>query len=226
MTTPPLPASPCLRVRLDYTTDDLYKLGSRFFLSYTGSAPSAANCNTLASDVAAAWLAHLSEDCASNTALTEVDVLDIATDSGASGNWTGDSFGTASGATVPQNVAVNVEFDIARRYRGGKPRMFLPPATVAQLLDVSHWTSSFITQVNTDMAAFFTAIAALDIGSLGALAHVNLSYYKGFTNIANSSGRERAVPTYRNSALLDSVEGYACKAEVGSQKRRRLATTS
>jgi hypothetical protein len=60
---------------------------------------------------------------------------------------------------------------------------------------------------------------------MGVLAHVNLSYYKGFVNVENSSGRERAAPTYRDSALLDPVTGYVVKQVVGSQRRRRTATT-
>ena len=59
MTTPPLPASPCLKVNLDYTQSDGYEGGSRFYLGYSGSAPTGANCITLAGDIEAAWLAHL-----------------------------------------------------------------------------------------------------------------------------------------------------------------------
>lgn len=103
--------------------------------------------------------------------------------------------------------------------------MFLPPSNTGNQADASHWQAGWLTDVNGYMAAFFSEIEALDIGSMGTLAHVNLSYYKGFTNITNSSGRERAVPTYRSSALLDTVTGYAAKGVIGSQKRRRTATT-
>lgn len=104
--------------------------------------------------------------------------------------------------------------------------MFWPPGVVGNQLDAGHWNSTFITAVNTGTAAFFSAIEALTVGSMGTLAHVNLSYYKGFTNITNSSGRERAVPTYRDTALLDTVTGYSCKGLIGSQRRRRAATTA
>lgn len=225
MTAPPLPASPCLRCRLDYTQDDAVLGGSRFYLSYTGSAPTAGNCATIATDIQTAWGANLAELVGSDWIMTEVDVLDIASDAGASGNWTGETPGTLSGTAVAAQVSMNVEFDIARRYRGGKPRMFLPPADDTKVLNPSHWDGDFVTLVNTQMTSFFAAIAALDVGSVGTLAHVNLSYYKGFTNITNSSGRERAVPTYRDTALLDTVTGYSAKGVMGSQKRRRIATT-
>lgn len=225
MTTPPLPASPCVRVRLDYGGTGAQELGSRFFLSYSGSAPTGANCITLATDVSAAWGSHLAATVADFYGLVEVDVLDIATDTGLSGNWTGSVDGTHGSGLIPTNCAVNVEFGIARRYRGGKPRMFLPPGSSGGLGDDTHWTSGFAAAVQAGMAAFMAEIEALSIGAMGTLNHVNLSYYKGFTNHANTSGRERAVPTYRDSALVDNVTGYFAKQLVGSQRRRRTSTT-
>lgn len=224
MTTPPLPASPCVRCRLDYTQGDGLKGGSRFYLSYSGSAPTSGNCATLASDIATAWGSDLASLVNEAWALTEVDVLDIATDDGASGLWTGSTSGSRSGSGFAAAVATNIEFEIARRYRGGKPRMFLPPGVVTDELDSSHFNTAYVTAANTGIAAFFTAIQALSIGAIGTLTHVNLSYYKGFTNIPTSSGRERAVPTYRSTALVDTVTGYSVKALMGSQRRRRTAT--
>ena len=199
--------------------------GIRFYLSYSGSAPTGANCSTLASDIASQWLTDISPLHSSAFVLNEVDVLDIATDSGLSGNWTGSHAGTRSGSTPPFQVATNVEFGIARRYRGGKPRMFLPPGVTGDYANSATWQSGFINTVNTNVQGFFTALEALSIGAMGTFQHVNLSYYKGFTNITNSSGRERAVPTYRATALHDNVTGYFGKIVMGSQKRRRTSTT-
>jgi hypothetical protein len=225
MTVPPLADVPCVRINLDYTDTDGLKGGSRFFLSYSGSAPSGANCATLATDVHDAWLAHVAGAISLQWHLTEVDVLDIATRSGLSGQWVGDEAALRSGTALPMNCATNVEFGIARRYRGGKPRMFWPPPVTSDQADGATYNGSFITTMNSAMTAFFGALEALSVGSMGTLTHVNLSYYEGFTNITNSSGRERAVPTYRATALHDNVTGYSTKARIGSQKRRRSATT-
>jgi hypothetical protein len=225
VTAVPLPASPCLRVRLDYNLGGVAEGGNRFYLSYSGSAPTGANCTTLASDIAAAWASNIAAVVDNQWALEEVDVLDIATDSGLSGQWTGSNAGSLSGASCQGSVATNIEFGIARRYRGGKPRMFLPPPTAAELESLVTWSPAFIGDANTAAEGFFAAIAALDVGAVGTLAHVNLSYYQGFTNITNSSGRERAVPTYRSAAKLDPITGYSTKAVIGSQKRRRTSTT-
>lgn len=225
VTAPPLPASPCVRCRLVYETPSAGEGGSRFYLSYSGSAPSGANCSALAGDIESAWASHMAPVTAALWSLNEVDVLDIATDSGLSGQWTGNTAGTRTGPSPPEQVAANIEFGISRRYRGGKPRMFLPPGTSADINNENMWSGSFLTAVNSAFGAFISQIEGLSIGSMGTLQHVNLSYYKGFTNITNSSGRTRAVPTYRSSALLDTITGYSAKAVLGSQRRRRTSTT-
>lgn len=225
MTAPPLPDVPCVRVHLDYTSGIPTELGNRIYLSYGGSAPTGANCITLATDIAAAWASHIAAVVDGAYALTEVDVIDIATDSGLSGQWTGSNAGSLSGVSLPAQTATNVEFGIARRYRGGKPRMYLPPGVDASLDGVVDWSSAFVGDVNTAVEAFFAEIEALSIGAMGTLTHVNLTYYKGFHNIVNSSGRERAVPTYRATALHDDITGYFCKPKISSQRKRRTSTT-
>lgn len=214
-----------MRVRLNYTGSGVEEFGSRFYLSYSGAAPTASNCATIASDISGAWGTHIASLVATYYGLAEVDVLDIATVTGASGQYSTVVDGSRGTGLIPLSVAMNTEFTISRRYRGGKPRMFWPPGIESDLSDNAHWAGSFVTAVTTGVEAFFNEIEALSVGSVGTLAHVNLSYYKGFTNITNSSGRERAVPTYRDSALLDTITGYNAKALVGSQRRRRTSTT-
>lgn len=225
VTVVPLPDTPCVRVRLGYSYESISLAGSRFYLAYSGSAPTAANCVTLADDVGSAWNTHFSSLVYEPIAMDEVDVLDIATDSGASGTVTLGYTGSMGGSSLTGNVATNIEYSIARRYRGGKPRMYLPPPDESALDDLDKFSTTHIANTNTAAAAFFAEITALSIGSIGTLTHVNLSYYQGFVNVTNSSGRERAAPKYRATAKSDPVTGYSCKAVVGSQRRRRTSTT-
>lgn len=227
MPTPPLPDVPCVRFRLIYNVGGPAEAGSRAYLSYSGSAPSPANCVTLATDIASAWNTSIAPLVNSEQYLQEVDVIDIASISGASGQWTGSYEGTNAGTALPENCAVNVEFNIARRYRGGKPRMFFPPPPAADLGDRSHWSGAFVTAFNTATTNFFNAIEALSIGSMGTLQHVNLSYFHGH-NTSTPPWRGpgyKYPPLYRPTALHDVIEGYATKSVVGSQRRRRTATT-
>lgn len=225
MTTVPLPDVPCLRVRVIGEDGPGNDWGTRFYLSYAGSAPTGANCITLAGDISAAFGTHLASLMTSNNVLNEIDVLDIATDSGLSGQDTSVVAGTRSGTAMPAQVATNVEYGIARRYRGGKPRAYWPFGVQGDENNVSMWGSTFLAAVNTGVIAFFAEVEALSVGAVGTLKHVNLSYYKGFTNHTSTSGRESAVPTYRATAVHDDVTGYFAKALISSQRRRRVATT-
>jgi hypothetical protein len=225
MTAPPLPDTPCIRVKLDYNLGEGGESGSRLFFKYSGGPPTATDLNTLAGDIATAWTAHLAPLISTQYALKEVDILDINSDSGASGVWTGSNGGSRSGNPPGWQMPFNIEYLIARRYRGGKPRMYLPAGVIADQVDPSHWDSTLTTAVGTGFAAFIAAIVGTALSSLTVGAHVNLSYYSGFHNVTNSSGRTRAAPTYRALAKSDVITGYLPHALISSQRRRRAATT-
>lgn len=226
MATPPLPASNCVRVRLIGNEGTGNEWGNRFYLGYSGSAPTGANCVTLAGDIAAAWATHIAPLVNPSQALEEVDVLDISTLTGLSGQWTGNNAGSeGSGNNLPVQCSSNIEFDIARRYRGGKPRIYLPPPSSGVQASASKWSNSFVTSLNNGFSAFQTEIAALSVGAMGTLSHVNVSYYQGYTNVEIPGSRAYAQPKYRTTALVDTITGYSAKAEISSQRRRRTSTT-
>lgn len=225
MTTPPLPASNCVRVNLDYTQTDGLQGGSRFYLGFTGSSAQASDLVAIANTIHASWTANLSHIVNTDWSLTLIDVMDISTASGQSGANNTAVPGAASGVPLAAQLANNIEYKIARRYRGGKPRMYLPPGVDADMQDPSHWTTAHVTGVTAGIGNFFSQIVGPGPGSMGTLTHVNVSYFSGFKNIANTSGRERAVPQYRATALVDPVIGYVAKALISSQRRRRVATT-
>lgn len=221
----PLPDTPCLRVRIIGKDDADNDWGTRFNLSYGGSAPTGANCTTIAGDIAAEYAAYLAALVHATVLMTEVDVLDIATAMGASGQWTGSTAGTRSGNINPIQVATNVEYGIAERYRGGKPRGYWPFGTYEDVANQANWNSSFITAVTAGIEGFFTAVEALSVGAVGALNHVLLSYYHGYTNVEVPGSRAYAKPTYRATALHFDVTGYFPKTLMSSQRRRRSATS-
>lgn len=225
MTQVPLAEKPCIRVHLTYKQGDDSVGGNRLYFAYGGGSPTGQNCIAIATGISAAWGSHLAPIVGNYFTLEEVDVIDIASDTGLSGQWTGAIIGGMGGAAFASMVATNIEFNIARRYRGGKPRIFLPAPDGSAAKDGGHFNTGFVTTASAAMAAFIAEVEALNVGAVGTLSHVNLSYYKGFTNITNSSGREQAVPKYRPQALVDTVTGYACKDVMGCQKRRRTATT-
>lgn len=208
-----------------YTHDTGLKGGSRFYLKYSGSAPSGANCVSIATAVRLNWYNDMRGLLNADWTLTETDVLDIATHSGFSGTYASSDAGDASGTACAAQIAQNVEFGISRRYRGGKPRMYLPPSVTSNQLNDVQWTSTWTSTLGATVAAFMSDNEAISVGSVGTLTHVNVSYYQGFQNIENTSGRMRAAPTYRTTAVVDTVTGYFGKQELSSQRRRRVSTT-
>jgi hypothetical protein len=103
--------------------------------------------------------------------------------------------------------------------------MYLPAGVQTDQLDAGHWNTDFVGGLGSYTGNFFTALEALSVGSMGTLQHVNLSYYSGFTNVTNSSGRTRAAPKYRATAMSSAVSGYVGKSLISSQRRRRNATS-
>lgn len=226
MPTPPLPDVPCVRVGLDYS-DSISKFGSRFYLSYTGGALSGADCTALAGTVSSAWSTTVATQVSSSFQLVEVDVLDIATRDGLSGQDETPHAGTnTTGGPCPVQCAINVEFGIARRYRGGKPRIYFPPAPVSAMADPSHWQEGLVTSMNGEIADFFAAIIAGAPAAGSPWKHVSLSFYKGSAGVIYDAGGEgRTDETYRPTANHDDITGYSTKAVIGSQRRRRVSTT-
>jgi hypothetical protein len=227
---PSPPTVKAVRCRLIYKYTDGFFAGSRFYIAYSGSAPSPTDCLTFGGDIASAWNSHIAGALSIAVSLVEVDVLDLASSSGSSGVTSTSHAGTDAGAVLSANAAINVEFGIARRYRGGKPRMFFPGPTQENLTNPSQFSTTFVSGMNSDVGAFFTAVTGASVGSMGTLTHVNVSFYDGVDTEQRPAGTWRGPgykypPKYRDTALTDTVESYITKAVVGSQRRRRSSTT-
>jgi hypothetical protein len=176
--------------------------------------------------IRAAFAAHLAPLIVVNYELDEVDVIDITTETGLSGQDSTVVPGTRLGVPVAYQVAFNVEYGIARRYRGGKPRSYWPFGSNDDLLDYSHWTQALHDAVQTGVTAFFAQVAASSITGLGTVKHINLSYYKGYEPRTTGGGQTTFKPKYRtDNAKSDVVFSYIPRAELSSQRRRRVATT-
>lgn len=221
MTAVPPPDVPCVRVNFAYIDNNSNLAGNRLFFSYTGGPPTSADLNSLATAIAAAWTTHIAPLQCNTWGLQSVDVLDIATDSGASGVWNTGSDGSRGDSPLPAQVAFIMKYNIGRRYRGGKPKGYFPWGIQSDQLNQAEWTTTLTAAALTNFTAFIAAVVALSEPSINMQNHVNLSYYQGFKNITNSSGRERAAPTYRTTAKHDVITGYSFDQRMGSQRRRR-----
>lgn len=225
MTQPPLPDVPTLRAELAFLNTDSFQAGSRLFFQYSGGPPSALDCQSFGTALGNSWSTNIALLVHQDWSLNEVDVLDIATYTGHSSKVSMSHPGGYTGATIPASAAANIEFLISRRYRGGKPRMFSPPPGNTAMQSAGLWLPGFLPQWQTGMTAFIAAVVGQTFGSIVIQHHINLSYYHMFDNVTDSSGRIHAAPRYKATATSDIITGYALKQVIGSQRRRRTATT-
>jgi len=218
----PLPVVPStLRVACKHTWDLDTDVLSRFFITYTGSAPTAGQLDTFCTAVASAWASDLAPLCPSDIVLTEVEAIDLTSATSAQGLATVSDAGSRSGVTLSADTCLLVGYEINRRYRGGHPRGYWPFGVQADLFNAQTWASAFVSACATDFASFFAAVIAAGWSGAGTLSHTNASIFEGFTvEISPSTGRARNVPTKRASAVVDAVTSLAVRSRVASQRRR------
>jgi hypothetical protein len=113
-------------------------------------------------------------------------------------------------------------FHVARRFRGGKYKMFVPGGVTTSLLNNSTWTPTFITAI-TSAATSWAAAFVGSVGGTTTITHqVGVSYYKGYNPPTTSgSGRVKQTPALRpEGPVVDVVTSWSASARVGSQRKR------
>lgn len=224
---PPLPSpGNVIRVTIEWGPSDTNTWGSRFFVSYTGGPPTTADLNSFCTAVFNAYASDLMTRAGSTIFLQAVYCLDLSSDTGNEGSHSGSVAGSLSGAALPEDACCLVNFTIPRHYRGGKPKIFLPPATASELANDTDWSSTQVTDVNAGWTSFMTTVTGETYSSFSAAAHVNISYYSGFTNHLDSTGRYKVIPTKRATPLVDLVSAHNLRGLIGSQRRRRTSMSA
>lgn len=209
------------RVELLWSDANDTKIITRRYWSYTGAAPDAPACLAAATVINAVAVTNFRSLQGSDTAQIGTRVTDLSSGAGGDGTYSATDLGTRTGANLPASTCVVVNDQIARRYRGGKPRSYLPFGTVTDLLTQQSWTSAFTAAV---LAAWNAFVVGVNGGTLGAghfVVPVNVSFYQGFTAVLNPiTGRTKDVPKYRATPVVDNVTGVTVLARLGSQRRR------
>lgn len=218
---PSLPVVPnVVRVQLHWKDDADLAVYTDLHFRYSGTAPSAADALVLATALYtdAAGMCVLLDD---NSALTGVRVTDLSSSTGGDATYSANTNGTNGHDILPGGVCALVNFHISRRYRGGKPRAYLPLGNASDLVSRQAWTGTFVTDVNTDYGNFQTAAIGTTGGGTTLTQQVSVSYYSGFTVVVSGiTHRARNVPTLRATPVVDQIISFAASARPGSQRRR------
>jgi hypothetical protein len=216
---PPVPK--VLRIDLLWNIGSDSGATTRTFFRYTGGPPSAADLTTFAAAVQAAAVTAFNALLGGFAQQAGTTVLDLDSALGASGEDLAVTNGGRSGGQMTASTAIVVSHAISRRYRGGKPRSYLPLGVEGDLAGTQAWDSTIVGDVTAAWAAFVAAVSALSAGSAAIVGPVNVSYYSGFLAAENPvTHRWKNISVARVSPLVDVITSSAARVKPGSQRRR------
>lgn len=214
------PVTDVLKASLIWTDGSDTDTQTGFFLRYSGGPPSNSDAVGFAGNIitaAAPFLAALDE----SSHLTGCRVTDLASPEGGDGLATVSDVGTRSGEPNAASICVLLNYQIARRYRGGKPRSYFPFGVAADLTTKQTWSGGLVDVVGGAFGDFIDAVIGTNHGTTTITDHVNVSYYDGFTVVTNPiTHRARNVPTLRSTPAVDVITDQTVSVTVASQRRR------
>lgn len=203
----PLPPAPnALRVNLNYGIGTDANVLNTIHFVYSGSAPAAADCVSFATTVHNAFNSDLLSHLSDNSTLNTVEVIDISSSTGHFGVNSTPLTGGRTGNSLPASNCALVNFQIARRYRGGKPRVYLPLFSSSDISGPSGWLSASVSALQGHWVSFISAISGATSGATTIGAHSNVSYYSG--------------KALRGTPLVEPIVASVVNPIPGSQRRR------
>lgn len=218
---PALPNVPgVLKLNMRWSVDADTGAQTVHYLSYSAGPPSAANCATMAASAVSTADTALVAVCGAHITCTAAEVTDLT--SATSGQGTGGTpwTGTRTGGQVPPATSALVNHSIGRRYRGGKPRSYMPFGTATDIDVTGLWLAASATAFQSAFASWASAL--LGIGAGCTITHLaNVSYYSGSHVVTSpTTGRARNVPILRGTPVVDQIISNTCPTRIGSQRRR------
>lgn len=191
-----------------------YNFANILHVQYTGGPPDTADLTSFCGALEASYNTNIKQFFDNQTILTKIQSTDLASTSGASGDWTGSIAGGETSAAVPANACVLMDYPSSYRYRGGHPRTYWPPFTSSDMLDQAHWSTSRVSTFTTSMQTFLGLLYSSTYSSFTAAGQCAVSYVnKAITPVApHRRVTPLVMPITQNSWLV--------KTEIASQRRR------
>ena len=222
---PALPDTPSgvIRIRLIHQQPNDDHVGCAFDMAYSGGAPSTSDLATLAGNVSADWDAQLKPFLSANALLYSVVCIDLANTSTPEGSIFPAIAGTRAGNSVPNSICAVLGFSIDRRYRGARPKVFLPFGTESDQSSSTTWLTAFVEDLKTAWDTFQGLITTTIVSATVLGAPVGVSYYEGKIPNPNPGARMRFLPAPRAVPAIYAVTATAVLPRFGSQRRRLTA---
>ena len=220
----PLPAVPKV-VRLTFVQSfgDDPDIINTLHYQYAGT-QSQADLDSLTSVAVGAWHAQIHPRQVVGIQLLRVNAVDLSSASAPQSTLAAGTFGTNVGNGITGAASMVVSLKIARRYKGGKPRIYLAGFPTSDQATVQTWTGGAITAAQTAVLGLDAALEGYGGATMGAIDMVSVSYFSGFTVVTNPvTLRAKNVPKLRvGGPVVDLVTGISPNLHIGSQRRRNL----
>ncbi len=219
---PALPSAPgVVKITLPFKLTADPNALSRFFIHYSGTAPTPTQLQTYCDSVATNLATEFGALMSGLYTFEGPTAEDLSSPTGAVAASAIANAGSRSGGALAPGTALMLQFLIARRYRGGKPKIFLPLGVSSDVAAGGVWAGALLTSATSGWSAFIAAIAGAGWTAAGTITQVNVSYFSGFTVVTNPiTHRARNVPTVRGAPVVDVVTGISAETGLASQRRR------
>lgn len=194
--------------------------GTHFYFSTDAGAANASQLNQLTEAAASGWNTHMTPECPGQIILTSVTGTDLSSPTGAVDEVFPNYPGSRAGSPLAANACVLINYQVARRYRGGKPRNYAPGGTSGDLANLQTWAAAFQSSYTTAWRNMTNEILAALRASFPGGRQVNISYYSGHQWLPDQHGNYHYVPTPRPTPVLDTIGPGTASLTVGSQRRR------
>lgn len=221
----PLPPTPSgvVRFRMHFEPGPDLHVYSSLQMAYTGAGASTPGLVTLAGDVRTQFSAHLASLLYSGDALFDVEAYDLQFPATPLGQDSTVVVGTRAGTQVPNNCTAGIFFEPNRRYRGSKPKIFLPFGVQGDLASPTIWTAPFVTALGSGWNAFIAGLTGAAATGYTLGNQVAVSYFSGSTSLTTGSPphqRGRTIPTPRATPLVQGIVSVNPVNVLYSQRRR------
>lgn len=189
-------------------------------MAYSGTTPTVAVLAALAQECQTAYVTHAIGMLGSWAELNYVNCYDLQNPTNNYGQYASPTAGGRTGTELPNNICMLLNFSPNRRYRGSKPKIWLPWGVESDVGGGQQWTTGFVTSAAASWAAFMTALDGYTTSGTTLGGQVAVSYYSGKTKNPNPNGRLQYVPTPRATPLVMNIVSVAANAKYSTQRRR------
>jgi hypothetical protein len=175
--------------------------------------------NALASTGRSAWITRLMPRTTSNFLLGDTEAVDLTDTGDRSAIQTGaQSPGTLAGSPMAIGTSVMINLNIARRYKGGHPRVYLPPMSTTQGADGDTWEGAGLDATRLAYDNWVSdVLAALATAGVSGALHVVPRYLYAYSYDAT---RHKVIKTRTGPNGAPQVISTLASSQIRTQRRR------